>query len=109
MKKKHNLDYFKQIAIEGRLPFLLAGEYCPQCNSRLGIIHPDRIWCINPKCDYRITILTGSLNDYKIEPLINKYKCPYCGIVVTRNSNKKWIKSYCAQLGKSVRIQLIPC
>lgn len=34
----------------------------------------------------------------------NLYKCNHCGKIVKRNSDKKWIKSYCEQTGKMVHI-----
>jgi len=38
---------------------------------------------------------------------INKYKCPKCNKIINRESDKKWIKSYCCESGKRTRIQLI--
>ena len=42
-----------------------------------------------------------------------KYYCPACGLVVKRDSDKAWIKSYCEQKGRDVRLQRInqaaPC
>ena len=35
----------------------------------------------------------------------NKYKCPHCGKVVERENEKMWIKSYCDETGKNVRLQ----
>jgi DNA-directed RNA polymerase subunit RPC12/RpoP len=35
----------------------------------------------------------------------NKYKCIHCGKVVERESEKKWIKSWCDEKGKDVRLQ----
>ena len=35
----------------------------------------------------------------------NKYKCVHCNKVVKRESDKKWIKSYCDETGKNVRLQ----
>ena len=35
---------------------------------------------------------------------MNKYKCKYCGEVVTRDSNKKWIKSICDETGVNTRL-----
>ena len=37
----------------------------------------------------------------------NKYKCIHCGYIVERESDKKWIKSYCEMSGKNIRLQLI--
>ena len=34
-----------------------------------------------------------------------KYKCPHCNKIVLRNSDKKWIGSYCEEKGKNVRLQ----
>jgi len=36
-----------------------------------------------------------------------KYRCPYCGKVVERDSDKAWIKSWCETTGKDVRLQII--
>jgi hypothetical protein len=35
----------------------------------------------------------------------NKYKCVHCKKVVERDSSKQWIKSYCVETGKTVRLQ----
>jgi hypothetical protein len=35
---------------------------------------------------------------------LNKYKCKYCGEILIRLSDKKWIKSYCETKGKDVHI-----
>lgn len=35
----------------------------------------------------------------------NKYKCVHCNKVVKRESDKQWIKSYCDETGKNVRLQ----
>jgi hypothetical protein len=37
----------------------------------------------------------------------NKYKCNLCGKVVSRDSEKKWIKSYCDETGKTTRLMKI--
>lgn len=34
----------------------------------------------------------------------NKYKCFHCGKTVERESEKQWIKSYCIDTGKDVRL-----
>lgn len=38
---------------------------------------------------------------------LNKYECPYCKTITERQSDKKWIKSYCEKTGKNVRLQLM--
>lgn len=38
---------------------------------------------------------------------MNKYRCKYCKKIVKRDSNKQWIKSYCDDTGKTVRLILI--
>jgi len=38
---------------------------------------------------------------------VRAYKCTHCGKVVNRESNKKWIKSYCDETGKDVRLMLV--
>lgn len=35
------------------------------------------------------------------------YKCKHCGKIVYRESNKKWLKSYCIDSGKYVRLMLV--
>ena len=37
----------------------------------------------------------------------NKYKCNLCGKIVSRDSNKKWIKSMCDETGKTGRLMQI--
>ena len=37
----------------------------------------------------------------------NKYQCVHCDKVTDRESDKKWIKSYCEETGKNTRLQLI--
>ena len=37
----------------------------------------------------------------------NKYQCVHCDKVTERDSDKKWIKSYCEETGKNTRLQLI--
>jgi len=36
-----------------------------------------------------------------------KYHCKHCGQTVKRQSEKKWIKSYCEKTGKNVRLQKV--
>ena len=36
---------------------------------------------------------------------MNKYKCVHCKKVVERDSSKQWIKSYCVETEKTVRLQ----
>jgi hypothetical protein len=38
---------------------------------------------------------------------VRAYKCKHCGKVVDRESNKQWIKSYCDEIGKDVRLMLV--
>lgn len=38
---------------------------------------------------------------------VRAYKCTHCGKIVDRESNKKWIKSYCDETGKDVRLMLV--
>jgi hypothetical protein len=37
----------------------------------------------------------------------NNYKCPKCNKVITRESEKQWIRSYCGSTGEDVRLQII--
>lgn len=39
---------------------------------------------------------------------MNRYYCPQCGKIESRESEKKWITSHCDRVGKSVRLQIIP-
>ncbi len=41
----------------------------------------------------------------KLKP--HNYHCKYCGCIIVRISNKKWVKSYCETAGKMVRVTLI--
>lgn len=36
--------------------------------------------------------------------ILNPYKCPHCGAILYRDSDKQWIKSYCEDTGKMARI-----
>ncbi len=38
---------------------------------------------------------------------MNYYKCKHCGVILERDSDKQWIKSYCDQTGRNTRIRLI--
>jgi phage FluMu protein Com len=38
---------------------------------------------------------------------MNTYRCPHCGDLLTRESRKAWIKSFCAKTGRIVRLQLV--
>jgi len=59
--------------------------------------------------------MIGSLNNKKTKapngakPLcaVRAYKCVHCGKTVERESLKKWIKSYCEETEKSVRLMLV--
>lgn len=35
------------------------------------------------------------------------YRCPHCGKIVARLSNKRWLRSYCDRRGDEVRLQLM--
>ena len=37
----------------------------------------------------------------------SKYKCNLCGKIVSRDSNKKWIKSICDEQGKNSRLMRV--
>jgi ribosomal protein L37AE/L43A len=39
--------------------------------------------------------------------MINVYKCNLCGKIVKRESEKKWMKSYCDEKGDTARIYRI--
>lgn len=36
---------------------------------------------------------------------INKYRCVHCKKIMERESSKRWIKSFCNETGKRVRLQ----
>ena len=38
--------------------------------------------------------------------MTNRYYCNHCGKIEERESNKKWIKSYCDKTGKDVHMKL---
>ena len=38
---------------------------------------------------------------------LNKYRCPACKKILLRDSEKKWIKSYCREKGRDVRIMKV--
>lgn len=38
---------------------------------------------------------------------MNQYHCKHCGKTIDRDSSKQWIKSYCDEAGKDVRLILI--
>jgi ribosomal protein L37AE/L43A len=48
-----------------------------------------------------------SENTEVLEQVQNKYRCKHCGDIVIRNSEKKWIESYCAKTGKLVHLVLV--
>lgn len=35
---------------------------------------------------------------------MSKYRCNHCGKVVERDSQKRWITSYCETVGKTTRL-----
>lgn len=37
----------------------------------------------------------------------NKYKCPKCDKIVTRESEKQRIRSYCGTTGEDVRLRIV--
>lgn len=45
-----NKDYY--IEIGKQKPAILVNRKCQKCGSELGAIHPDRVWCVNSKCDH---------------------------------------------------------
>lgn len=48
-----------------------------------------------------------NVNDANHLLAVRTYKCNHCGKIVNRESNKKWIKSYCDETGKDVRLMLV--
>ena len=55
--KKIETDYYKEIGTQK--PAILKHQLCPKCNSELGAIHPDRVWCTNKECNYAQLHLVG--------------------------------------------------
>lgn len=39
--------------------------------------------------------------------VFNKYRCSHCGKIVKRNDTRKWIKSYCTKIDKTVHLYMI--
>ena len=37
----------------------------------------------------------------------NKYRCKHCKKIVSRESEKQWVKSYCEQTGKNVHLMKV--
>lgn len=35
------------------------------------------------------------------------YRCKHCGKTVKRNSDKRWVKSFCTTIGKTVHLMRI--
>ena len=56
----HNKNYYTEIAKTKQEPRYLVGKLCPDCDSQLGAIYPDRAWCINPKCNFGRLYLIGN-------------------------------------------------
>jgi hypothetical protein len=101
----------------------IVGE-CPTCNYELGYNYgsnwrshpincsyasysPGHIGC--PKCG--TSFVVGDIYKFPSNPekaiyavLKNQYKCKYCGSIQTCESAKKWIKSYCEESAKFVRL-----
>lgn len=40
-----------------------------------------------------------------LPPPVPKYRCPACGKIVERDSEKQWMNSYCDQAGRTTRLQ----
>lgn len=43
----------------------------------------------------------------KVRSDMTSYRCRHCGKTVKRDSIKAWIKSYCSETGKDVRLQRV--
>ena len=56
---KHNKDYYKEIKGKQE-PAILLDRICKECNSELGALHPDRVWCTNPECNYGELHIVGN-------------------------------------------------
>lgn len=35
---------------------------------------------------------------------MKRYRCVHCGKIVTRQSDKAWVKSYCEKTGRTVHL-----
>jgi DNA-directed RNA polymerase subunit RPC12/RpoP len=58
--------------------------------------------CPVDKCSGTVRIVEE--DEVVEETGLPKYKCKHCGKTFERDSDKKWIKSYCSDTGKNVRI-----
>ena len=58
-QNKTNTDYYKEVSINNQPSAILKDRVCPKCNSKLGAIHPERVWCINEKCNYSELHIVG--------------------------------------------------
>ena len=47
----HNKDYKKELP-EGQKPIFLKNRVCPECDSKIVALPPDRAWCESSDCNY---------------------------------------------------------
>lgn len=52
-------------------------------------------------------LTTETPADAKPVLAVRAYKCKHCGKTTKRASDKQWIKSYCDEIGKDVRLMLV--
>lgn len=54
----HNRDYLKEL--KGQPAKFIKDRNCPECESRIVALPPDRAWCTNRKCNYGELHLIGN-------------------------------------------------
>lgn len=55
----HNQDFRKELP-KGHEVKYLKKRNCPKCNNRLVALPPDRVWCVDSKCNYGEMHLIGN-------------------------------------------------
>lgn len=66
-------DYFKKVELMGLKPLIVRDEKCPKCDSKLGLIYPETIWCVSDTCNYSVMNLGGTgVMDIPVEGVQNE-------------------------------------
>jgi len=64
--KVNKLDYYAKV----KVPYILKDGTCPRCDSDLGAIPPDTVWCTNNKCSYaRLYLVGNGVMDLEFKPI----------------------------------------
>lgn len=72
----HNKDYRKEIA-ENHIVMYVVDKNCPECNSRLVVLPPDRVWCESIDCNYsQLHIIGDGVAHLKTE--VKDKLCYHC-------------------------------